>query len=133
NMHRHPRLTPAIYQVSINGPYDSKGPGDTPSRRRIFICQAANPGQEDAGAERILSTLIHRAYRRPATSADLEKPMEFYRQAKAQDGFEAGVEAGLGAVLVSPEFLFRMEQDPVGVAANTVYPVSDLALASRLS
>src|SRR4029453_18574257 len=90
NMHRHPRLAPAIYQVSINGPYDSKSPGDTPSRRRIFGDATENPlnrtsstlyppdgvrGEDDARAERILSTLIRRAYRRPVAPADLEKPM----------------------------------------------------------
>jgi hypothetical protein len=162
NMHRHPRLGPAIYQVSINGPYDSKSPGDTPSRRRIFVSYPGRsdnrsaglrPGvtegaesrrvgdrrslgevrDEDSCAESILSTLIRRAYRRPVTSADLETPMEFYRKAKAQDGFEAGIESALSAVLVSPEFLFRMEQDPAGVAPNTAYRISDLALASRVS
>jgi hypothetical protein len=133
NMHRHPRLTPAIYQVSINGPYESKSPGDTPSRGRIFVTLPANAGEEDACAERILSNLIHRAYRRPVTSADLEKPMAFYRKAKAEDSFEAGIEAALSAVLVSPEFLFRIEQDPSGAASNSNYRISDLALASRLS
>jgi hypothetical protein len=133
NMHRHPRLTPAIYQISINGPYESKGPGDTPSRRRLFVCRPANPGEEESCAERILSTLMRRAYRRPVTGADLKRPMEFYRNARAEEGFEAGVESALSAVLVSPEFLFRVEQDPAGSAPNTVYRISDLALASRLS
>jgi mono/diheme cytochrome c family protein len=133
NMHRHPRLGPAIYQVSINGPYDSTGPGDTPSRRRIFVTRPTKPSEEDRCAERILSTLMRRAYRRPVTSADLQKPMEFFRRAKAEDGFEAGIEAALSAVLVSPEFLFRIEQDPANVAPNTPYRISDLALASRLS
>jgi hypothetical protein len=133
NMHRHPRLGPAIYQISINGPYDSKGPGDTPSRRRIFVSQPTKPGEEDRCAERILATLMRRAYRRPVNGADLQKPMEFYRKAKAEDGFEAGIEAALSAVLVSSEFLFRIEQDPAGIAPNTAYRISDLALASRLS
>jgi hypothetical protein len=159
NMHRHPRLTPAIYQVSINGPYDSKSPGDTPSRRRIFVSRPESPAGEDPCAERILSALMHRAYRRPVTNADLVKPMEFYRQAKAADGFEAGIEAALSAVLVSPEFLFRIERDPqeltnagepftrpadplspsdgerdrVRGQPGSVYRISDLALATRLS
>jgi len=159
NMHRHPRLGPAIYQVSINGPYNPTGPGDTPSRRKIF---ESDPGErsdglrpgavgrnetrrigdrrsaneafsEDARAEKILSSLVRRAYRRPVNATDLEKPMDFYRNAKAQDGFEAGIEAALSAVLVSPEFLFRIERDPENVAPNTAYPISDLSLASRLS
>src|SRR5213594_90374 len=79
NMHRHPRLTPAIYQISINGPYESTGPGDTPSRRRIFACQPAKPGEEESCAQRILSNLVRRAYRRPVTAADLERPMQFFR------------------------------------------------------
>jgi len=117
NMHRHPRLTPAIYQISINGPYESKGPGDTPSRRRVFVCQPTKPGEEESCAERILSNLMRRAY----------------RNARAEEGFEAGIEAALSAVLISPEFLFRIEQDPAEAAPNTVYRISDLALASRLS
>src|SRR6185295_3803570 len=92
NMHRHPRLAPAIYQISINGPYESKGPGDTPSRRRIFICQPTKPDEQESCAERILSTLMRRAYRRPIASADLERPMEFYRKGQAEGGFETGIE-----------------------------------------
>ena len=133
NMHRHPRLTPAIYQISINGPYDSTGPGESPSRRRIFVSKPGKPSEQDATAEMILSTLMRRAYRRPVTSADLQKTMEFYRSAKSEDGFEAGIEAALSAVLVSPEFLFRIERDPVGTAPGAAYRLSDLALASRLS
>lgn len=134
NMHRHPRLAPAVYQVSINGPYESQSPGSSPSRQRVF---AGDPGagnlDEDARAERILSPLIRRAYRRPVTGDDLQSPLEFFRRAKAAAGFDAGIEAALSAVLVSPEFLFRIEPDPVGIASNGVYRVSDLALASRLS
>jgi hypothetical protein len=133
NMHRHPRLTPAIYQVSINGPYDSKGPGESPSRRRIFVCEPTKPGEEEGCAKRILSTFMRRAYRRPVTDADLQKPMEFYRKARAEDGFEAGIETALSAVLMSPQFLFRIEQDPADIAPNTAYRINDLDLASRIS
>jgi hypothetical protein len=133
NMHRHPRLTPAIYQISINGPYDSNEPGDTPCRRRIFVCRPTKPEEEETCAERILSTLMRRAYRRPVNNSDLEKPMEFYRHARAEEGFESGIQAALSAILISPEFLFRIEQDPAGVAPNSVYRISDLELASRLS
>ena len=133
NMHRHPRLTPAIYQISVNGPYDSTGPGDTPSRQRIFVSKPTKPAEEDGSAEKILTALTRRAYRRPVTGTDLQKPMEFYRRAKKEDGFEAGIEAALDAVLVNPEFLFRIERDPVGVAPGSAYQVSDVTLASRLS
>ena len=133
NMHRHPRQTPAIYQVSINGPYDSTGAGDSPSRRRIFGSRPAGFSQEAPAAENILRPLLRRAYRRPVTSEDLQKPMEFFRPANAESGFAAGLEAALSAILVSPEFLFRVEQEPTGLAPGTAYRVSDLALASRLS
>ena len=133
NMHRHPRLTPAIYQVSVNGPYSATGPGDTPSRRRIFVAKPANRSDEEKCARKILATLMRRAYRRPVVDADFEKPMEFYRSAAAQEGFEAGIESALSSILVSPEFLFRIEQNPPGIAANTAYRISDLELASRLS
>jgi hypothetical protein len=133
NMDRHPRITPALFSISINGPYDAKGPGDTPSRHRIFVCQPGKSEESEACAKRILSTLMRRAYRRPVTDADLQVPLKFYKDAFADGGFDAGIEMALRAILVSPEFIFRVEQDPVGVAPNTAYRISDLALASRLS
>ncbi len=133
NMHRHPRLSPALYQVSITGPYNPKGHGDTPSRRRIFGCAPKEASEDEDSARRILSTLIRRAYRRPVTDADLRKPMEFYRTERAEGGFDAGIEMALSAVLVSPNFLFRIEQDPPDVAPDSAYRIPDLQLASRLS
>jgi mono/diheme cytochrome c family protein len=133
NNDRHPRITPAIYSISIHGPYDAKGPGDTPSRRRLFVCQPAAAGDEDACAKRIFSTLARRAYRRPVTAADLQVPMKFYKEARNGASFDAGIEMGLRAVLVSPEFLFRIEQDPSSAAPNSAYRISDVELASRLS
>lgn len=133
NMHRHPRLSPAIYQVSINGPYNGKGPGDTPSRRKIFIARPKDVSDEDPCAKRILANLIRRAYRRPVTHEDLEQPMAFYRRARAQDGWEAGIESALSSILVSPDFLFHVEADPAGIPPQTPYRITDLQLASRLS
>jgi hypothetical protein len=133
NMHRHPRLSPAIYQVSINGPYNPKGPGDTASRRRIFGLNSIAGSEEDANAERIISNLARRAYRRPVTKEDLAQPLQFYREARERDGFEAGIEAALSSILVSPQFLFHIEQDPAGIAPKTPYKISDVQLASRLS
>jgi hypothetical protein len=118
---------------NMNGPYEVKGPGDTPSRRRILVCNPAKASEEEGCAKRILTTLMRRAYRRPVTEADLQAPMKFYRGALGDGGFEAGIEMALCAVLVSPEFLFRVEQDPAGVAPHTAYRISDLELASRLS
>ena len=133
NMDRHPRITPALYSISINGPYEPKGPGDTPSRNRIFACRPASTAEEEPCAKRILTTAMRRAYRRPVNDVDLPAPLKFYREARASGSFEDGIEMGLRAVLVSPEFLFRVEQDPAGVAPHSAYRVSNLELASRLS
>ena len=133
NTHRHPRLSPAIYQVSITGPFEAKGPGDTPSRRRLFVVRPKSPDDEEACAKQILSTLMRRAYRRPIGNADLERILPFYRDARSEADFDAGIEAALSAVLVSREFLFRVEQDPAGTAPRTAYRLTDLELASRLS
>lgn len=136
NMHRHPRLSPAIYQVSVTGPYSSREAGEmgeTASRRKIFVCYPKNPSEENACAERIVSAFARRAYRRPVVAADLAKPLKFYHEAKEAGGFEAGIGSALSAVLVSPEFLFRIERDPTDMAPATAYRISDLELASRLS
>ena len=133
NMDRHPRLTPAIYSISIVGPYNAKGPGDTPSRRRILVCKPTGPGDEEPCARKIFATLTRRAYRRTVTDADLRAPLKFYKQGRVAGSFDEGIDMGLRAVLVSPEFLFRIEQDPNGVAPNTAYKISDVELASRLS
>jgi hypothetical protein len=133
NFYRHPRIQPAIYSISIIGPYSAKSPGNTPSRSRIFVCRPAKPGQEEGCAKRILATLMRRAYRRPVTDADLQGPLELYRKARAEGDFDGGIEMAMSAILVSPRFLFRVEQDPAGVAPGSVYPISDLELASRLS
>lgn len=136
NMHRHPRLSPAIYQVSVTGPYASREAGEageTASRRKLFVCYPKNPGEETACAERIVSAFARRAYRRPVVAADWAKPLKFYHEAKEAGGFEAGIGSALSAILVSPEFLFRIERDPADMAPATAYPISDLELASRLS
>ena len=133
NMDRHPRLTPAIYSISIAGPYNAKGPGDTPSRRRILVCTPTRPSEEEPCAKKIFATLTRRAYRRAVTDKDLQAPLKFYKQGRASGSFDDGIDMGLRAVLVSPEFLFRIEQDPNGVAPKAAYKISDVELASRLS
>ena len=133
---RHPRLTPAIYQVSITGPYGPGGADDTPSRRRIFVCrpdQAGGESEELACAREILAKLMRRAYRRPVTDAEVERPLAFYRQGRLQGGFDEGIGQALAAVLMNPEFLFRVELEPDQLAAGAVYRISDIELASRLS
>jgi len=136
NSYRHPRIQPAVYSISIIGPYGASGHGDTPTRRRLFVAQPTGPDDEDAAARKILASLMRRAYRRPVTDADVAGAFGLYKKARAAaaaDGFDAGIEMALSAVLVSPEFLFRVERDPEGLAPNTPYRVTDLQLASRLS
>jgi hypothetical protein len=133
NLHRHPRVTPAVYQVSITGPYNAKGHGETPSHSRVFICTPTGPNDEEDCARQILSALLRRAYRQPVAGASLEKALKFYRQGRVNGDFDAGIEMALSAVLVNPQFLFRVERDPVGVPPKSAYPISDLDLASRLS
>jgi hypothetical protein len=136
NYYRHPRVQPAIYSVSIIGPYAPKGPGETPSRQRIFVSRPAAPNRPDEearAARRILATLMRRAYRRPVTDADLQGPFALYEKARRDGDFDAGIEMALSAVLVSPQFLFRVERDPGAAGADAVSRISDLELASRLS
>jgi len=121
---------PAIAMATIRGPYDATGAGDTPSRRRIFVCHPASAAEEAPCAEEILRTLAHRAYRRPVTDADLAEIMPFYEQGRAEGSFETGIQFALERVLVSPQFLYRVEREPTGPEAA---PVSDTELASRLS
>jgi mono/diheme cytochrome c family protein len=133
NSYRHPRIQPAVYSVSIIGPYGADATGDTPSRRRLFVSRPPGPADEDRSASQILAALLRRAYRRPVTDADLQGPLALYRKGRADGDFDAGIELALSAVLVSPHFLFRVEHDPAGAAPGTVYRVSDVELATRLS
>ncbi|MDP6581732.1 MAG: DUF1592 domain-containing protein [Vicinamibacterales bacterium] len=135
NQDRHPRQQPAVHSVSITGPFAPTGAGNTPSRDRIFTCRPAAAAVEDEAdcAATIISTLARRAYRRPVSYQDLEMPLAFYEQGRADGTFETGIELALRALLTSPEFLFRIERDPDGVAAGTAYELSDIELASRLS
>ncbi len=133
NTHRHPRLSPAVYEVSITGPYDARGRGDSPSRRRLFRAAPKAPGDEEACAKAILAPLLRRAYRRPVTEEDVGRILRFYRNAREGADFEAGIEAALSAVLASHDFLFRVERDPEGLPPGTAYRLGDFELASRLS
>ena len=134
NDRRHPRSVPAVDQLSITGPYAPRGAGDTPSRRRLFICKPTGQATEDAKcAASILSAVMRRAYRRPVAKADMEDPMVFYRKARTNGDFDAGITAALSAILANPEFLLRVESDPRKMPASGVYRISDLELASRLS
>jgi hypothetical protein len=127
----------AIEQAQITGPFDSAGPGDTPSRRAVFVCTPASNdlGSEEVCATEILSGLANRAYRRPLQQTDIDTLMDFYRigRGDGQSGFDAGIQLAVERILISPDFLFRVEQDPLNVAPETDYELSDLELASRLS
>lgn len=133
NYYRHPRLGPAVYEVSIVGPFDSTGPGDAPSRRRIFAAQPTGPNDEEACAKSILANLARRACRRPITDEDLQAPLSLYREGRAEGGFEAGIELALSSLLVKPEFLFHVEREPPELPPGTAYRIGDVELASRLS
>jgi hypothetical protein len=131
------RLGAYLRSVEIVGPLDATGPGQSDSRRRLFVCST----QDGACARRILSTLARRAYRRPVTAADVDPLVAFYREGSAsakatadtKEGFDAGIELALRRLLVSPEFLFRVERDPANMPSGRAYRVSDIELASRLS
>ena len=124
---------PHVDTVTITGPYQASV-GDTPSRGRVFLCRPTAPVDEHACAMRILETLARRAYRRPVTEGDVETLLEFYESAR-QTGmsFDAGVQRALQRLLMSPDFLFRVERDPVDGSPGSNFTISDLDLASRLS
>ncbi len=124
---------PLIDRMQITGPYNATGPGDTPSRHRIFTCRPANAAAELPCARQILTNLARRAYRRPVTGADLETLLSFYQSGRNKKTFDAGIENALRLILTDPKFLFRTETDPAGAAPGSIHPVSDLELASRLS
>ncbi|MDE0109953.1 MAG: DUF1592 domain-containing protein [Bryobacterales bacterium] len=135
NDNRYPRTAPAVDQILVTGPYSPMGPGDTPSRRRLLVCRPAGPDktQEEECAREILSTLMRRAYRRPVAEAELDSPMAYFREGRAELDFDTGIAKAVSAVLANPGFLLRVESDPEHAPANGVYQVSDVDLASRLS
>ncbi|MGH9238230.1 MAG: DUF1592 domain-containing protein [Vicinamibacterales bacterium] len=123
---------PIVDQVTLTGPFNPTGPGDTPSRRRIFTCRPSTPTQEASCARTILTTLARIAYRRPVTANDLDPLLALYEEGRAEGAtFDAGIEQALRLILASPKFLFRVEAPPASAAG--VGRVSDLELASRLS
>lgn len=124
---------PQVNGATISGPYNITGAGDTPSRARIFVCKPAGEKEEAPCARTILSTVARRAFRRPVTDADLKPLMAFYQSGRTERNFEFGIQKALRAMLVSPDFLFRVETDPKGTAPGSNYRLSDVELASRLS
>lgn len=132
--YRAPNGEPVVSSVSVTGPFqETAAIADSPSRQRLFVCTPSRRSEEAACAERIIATLARRAYRRPVTEADLAVPLRLYRDGESRGGFEAGIELAVRGVLVSPNFLFRFEDQPSSVTPETPYRISALELASRLS
>ena len=125
----------SVQSVQIGGPYEVTGTAtETPSRQEIFVCRPQPGAEEDTCAARILSRMARRAYRRPATSQDVEILLDFFRQGRLEGGsFDAGIQLALERLIVDPEFLFRIYPEPTGVEQGEVYDLDDVAVASRLS
>jgi hypothetical protein len=128
---RPAEITPAVTLVTITGPHKIAGIGDTPSRQKIFSCQPGPKEPEIACAKKIIASLAKQAYRRPVTDSDLESLLTLYQQGKNSGGFEVGVSMAIQGLLVSPQFLFRVERDPPKGVPQV--RLNDLEIASRLS
>ena len=124
-----------VQALTIEGPYEGAVPGDTPSRRRIFVCRPPAPSGDEACARRILSRLARLAYRGPPTDGDVETLVDFFRagRAKPGGGFDTGIQLALERLLVDPDFLLRVHEEPPGAEPGRAYALPDLELASRLS
>jgi mono/diheme cytochrome c family protein len=130
----NPSGMPRLRNGIIEGPYGANGVSASASRQKLFVCTPRTAAEEGACAERILSTVARRAFRRPVTRTDMDAPLAMYRQERTLGGdFDAGIRSGVARILTSPAFLFRSEQDPPAVAAGTAHRISELDLASRLS
>ncbi len=122
-------VSPPVMNLGIDGPYNATGRGDTPSRAKIFVCHPTERAQENPCAQRILAGLTRAAYRRPVTEADWKSLLAFYQTAHAKGDFDYGIQKAIEALLVAPDFLFRVEAD----RGRLNHRVSDVELASRLS
>ena len=128
-----PTDLPGVDMLYISGPFDGRVPEDTPSRRRIFTCRPAGASDEESCARQIIAALARRAYRRPVTDADVDPLLSPFREGRADRDFESGIERALEALLSMPQFLMRVEREPVDTRPGDVYPLSDVELAARLS
>jgi mono/diheme cytochrome c family protein len=124
-----------VTSITITGPYGLLTPGDTPSRRKIFVCYPANQNAEASCARQIIRNLATRAFRQPITESDssIETLLGFYQEGRNEGGFEMGIERALARLLFDPRFIFRMEHVPANLAPGTPYRLTDLELATRLS
>jgi hypothetical protein len=135
DLHSVHAASPGVQNLAIIGPLNARSLGDTPSRRKIFVCTPSAADEERACAEAILRNLAGKAFRRPVEVSDrsLTTLLAFYEEGRAQRDFDAGIQAGLARVLVDPEFIYRFEQEPEGLPDGAVYRLSDFEIASRLS
>jgi len=130
----NPSGMPRLENGVVEGPYSITGVSETPTREKIFVCRPATADEEAPCAQKIVSTIARRAFRRPVDSDDLEPLLAFYNEAREEGGdFDQGIHAALARTLVSPWFLFRVENDSPDVPAGSNHPITDLELASRLS
>jgi mono/diheme cytochrome c family protein len=121
-----------VQSFQLQGPFDAKGIGETPSRDRIFICKPESAAAQEACAKQIITSLARRAYRRPVTAQDVNELMQYYTEG-AKDGFEPGIRSAITGLLASPFFLYRGERVPSGLRPGDTYTISNLELASQLS
>jgi len=128
-----PDGNPSVGSIEIEGPLTVAGPGDTPSRRKIFTCRPASIADESVCATQIVTALARKAYRRPVSERDVEGLLDFYEAGRREGSFDAGIQFALERLMVSPDFLFRVQRDPVDTQPGQAYAVSDIELASRLS
>jgi len=122
-----------VTELWVTGPANVSGVSETDSRSKIFTCHPASPDAERPCAESILTELATEAYRRPVTQEDVADLMYFYGEGAAEGGFEVGVRKALQSILVSPEFLFRLEREPLNARPGQSYRLSGVELATRLS
>jgi hypothetical protein len=124
-----------VSSVVIAGPYNASGVGDTPPRRRIFVCRPTTAAEEIPCAKEILTNLSRRAFRRPVPESDasMETLLTFYQEGRDGGSFESGIQQAIARILVDPQFLFRFEREPAQVSESATYRLSNLELASRLS
>jgi len=127
------RGTPGIDKLFVSGPFDGTVPDNTPSRRRIFTCRPTGSQDEESCAREIISTLARRAYRRPVSDLDINPLVSVFRGGRDDRNFEFGIELALEALLSMPEFLLRVEHEPLDLQPGAPYQLTDLELASRLS
>src|SRR5262245_9860026 len=122
-----------VNSIVVNGPFNMSGPGDTPSRRRIFVCYPVTAAEEAGCARQIVAAVARRAFRRPVAETEMTTLMKFYQEGRKSSDFETGIQQALARILVAPAFLYRLEEEPAGLPDHGIFRLNDLALASRLS